>query len=73
MCTQFSENSDKNKITVELYKAINIIRASVGVWRSLVAHFAGGEGVVGSNPITPTNYEVPNKTSCVQPYPLAAT
>ncbi len=27
---------------------------SVGVWRSLVAHFAGGEGVVGSNPITPT-------------------
>ena len=27
----------------------------VGAWRSLVAHFAGGEGVVGSNPIAPTN------------------
>jgi hypothetical protein len=40
---------------VELYNVINIILASVGVWRSLVAHFAGGEGVVGSNPITPTN------------------
>ena len=26
-----------------------------GAWRSLVAHFTGGEGVVGSNPIAPTN------------------
>ena len=28
---------------------------SVGAWRSLVAHFAGGEGVGGSNPLAPTN------------------
>ena len=26
----------------------------VGAWRSLVAHFAGGEGVGGSNPLAPT-------------------
>ena len=26
-----------------------------GVWRSLVAHLHGVQGVVGSNPITPTN------------------
>ena len=31
-----------------------IIKINVGAWRSLVAHFAGGEGVVGSNPIAPT-------------------
>ena len=24
------------------------------MWRSLVAHFAGGEGVAGSNPVIPT-------------------
>jgi hypothetical protein len=28
---------------------------SFGVWRSLVAHLHGVQGVVGSNPITPTN------------------
>ena len=27
-----------------------------GAWRSLVAHYTGGVGVVGSNPIAPTNY-----------------
>ena len=25
-----------------------------GLWRSLVAHLAGGQGVVGSNPASPT-------------------
>ncbi len=29
---------------------------SFGVWRSLVAHLHGVQGVVGSNPITPTKY-----------------
>ena len=29
---------------------------TIGAWRSLVAHFAGGEGVVGSNPTVPTTY-----------------
>ena len=31
------------------------MRRTVGVWRSLVAHCHGVSGVVGSNPITPTN------------------
>ena len=25
------------------------------MWRSLVAHYAGGVGVAGSNPVAPTN------------------
>jgi hypothetical protein len=27
----------------------------VGMWRSLVAHLTGGQGVAGSNPVIPTN------------------
>lgn len=26
-----------------------------GLWRSLVAHLTGGQGVAGSNPVSPTN------------------
>src|ERR1051325_9374508 len=26
------------------------------MWRSLVAHLTGGQGVAGSNPVIPTNY-----------------
>ena len=33
----------------------NAILEVVGVWRSSVAHSHGVRGVVGSNPITPTN------------------
>ena len=29
--------------------------ACVGMWRSLVAHLTGGQGVAGSNPVIPTN------------------
>jgi hypothetical protein len=29
-----------------------------GVWRSLVAHLHGVQGVVGSNPITPTKFSI---------------
>jgi hypothetical protein len=25
-----------------------------GLWRSLVAHLTGGQGVAGSNPVSPT-------------------
>ena len=28
---------------------------SLGLWRSLVAHLTGGQGVAGSNPVSPTN------------------
>ena len=27
----------------------------IGMWRSLVAHLTGGQGVAGSNPVIPTN------------------
>ena len=26
-----------------------------GLWRSLVAHLTGGQGVAGSNPVNPTD------------------
>ena len=29
--------------------------ASHGLWRSLVAHLTGGQGVAGSNPVSPTS------------------
>src|SRR3712207_9473578 len=38
-------------------------RASHGLWRSLVAHLSGGQGVAGSNPVTPT--EEPQVSSTV--------
>ena len=37
---------------VEL-ETLNLVNY-IGTWRSLVAHFIRGEGVVGSNPIVPT-------------------
>lgn len=27
------------------------------MWRSMVAHFTGGEGVAGSNPVIPTIFK----------------
>ena len=29
---------------------------NIGMWRSLVAHLTGGQGVAGSNPVIPTNF-----------------
>ena len=37
------------------------IWAAFGLWRSLVAHLTGGQGVAGSNPVSPT--EKPPLTS----------
>ena len=34
---------------------IGLLSKIDGAWRSLVAHYTGGVGVVGSNPIAPTN------------------
>lgn len=31
---------------------------SIGLWRSLVAHYTGGVGVAGSNPVSPTAEQV---------------
>ena len=33
----------------------------VGMWRSLVAHLTGGQGVAGSNPVIPTNFVAVNE------------
>ena len=30
------------------------VRPGIGLWRSLVAHLTGGQGVAGSNPVSPT-------------------
>ena len=35
------------------FKLLHVYK-NVGMWRSLVAHYAGGVGVVGSNPAVPT-------------------
>ena len=35
------------------FKLLHVYK-NVGMWRSLVAHYAGGVGVVGSNPAIPT-------------------
>ena len=32
-------------------------RPAFGLWRSLVAHLTGGQGVAGSNPVSPTGHE----------------
>ena len=37
---------------------------TVGAWRSLVAHLHGVQGVGGSNPLAPTNFE----SHAVHPY-----
>ena len=37
-----------------------------GLWRSLVAHLAGGQGVVGSNPASPTpvmSQDIPDRVN----------
>src|SRR5689334_11946045 len=48
--------------------------ASHGLWRSLVAHLTGGQGVAGSNPVSPTRREgrtttVVRPSSCPGPPP----
>ena len=37
-----------------LFRSAMQIYYEVGTWRSLVAHYAGGVGVAGSNPVVPT-------------------
>ena len=36
------------------YKVEKLSETADGLWRSLVAHLTGGQGVVGSNPASPT-------------------
>ena len=39
------------------------LKSTNGLWRSLVAHLTGGQGVAGSNPVVPTSFsgELENK------------
>ena len=34
--------------------SVELFRRKHGLWRSLVAHYTGGVGVAGSNPVSPT-------------------
>jgi hypothetical protein len=48
-------------VRLALGNKINTLEARTynGLWRSLVAHLTGGQGVVGSNPASPTiKYQV---------------
>ena len=44
----------------------------VGMWRSLVAHLTGGQGVAGSNPVIPTNIDGPDRDLRVRPIAFVA-
>jgi hypothetical protein len=39
----------------------------VGMWRSLVAHLTGGQGVAGSNPVIPTKIKGPDSQMRIRP------
>ena len=41
---------------IDLLEVERSVDLNVGMWRSMVAHFTGGEGVAGSNPVIPTKF-----------------
>ena len=43
------------KIYTSRYRVERLSQTVDGLWRSLVAHYTGGVGVAGSNPVSPTN------------------
>ncbi len=59
ICSWFVESCPKSVIcsvwVSGFAKASSYNSRSFGVWRSLVAHLHGVQGVEGSNPFTPTN------------------
>ena len=46
-------------------------RSARGLWRSLVAHLTGGQGVAGSNPVSPTS-ECPGQSMFEVPGPIGS-
>ena len=36
------------------HRSAGLVPGALGLWRSLVAHLTGGQGVAGSNPVSPT-------------------
>ena len=46
----------------------------IGLWRSLVAHLTGGQGVAGSNPVSPTEWKSPGENQFLAgAFPYVAT
>ena len=41
----------------ETEKRLGFAETFLGMWRSLVAHLTGGQGVAGSNPVIPTSFQ----------------
>lgn len=46
------------KIYTSRYRVEKLSQTVDGLWRSLVAHLTGGQGVVGSNPASPTKIDI---------------
>src|SRR3954447_19973211 len=42
------------RAAIRFWRSWVVIDAGFGLWRSLVAHLMGGQGVAGSNPVSPT-------------------
>src|SRR4051794_37808957 len=42
------------RAAIRFWRSWVVIDAGFGLWRSLVAHLTGGQGVAGSNPVSPT-------------------
>ena len=51
----FASQSQQNKIFLIFGHNLRIIKLFFGGWLSLVEHYVRDVGVVGSNPIPPTN------------------
>ena len=50
----------------------SLYNCRVGMWRSLVAHLTGGQGVAGSNPVIPTNLNGPSLALKIGPFVFCA-
>ena len=46
----------KLSFSLDFFELNQYCPSLVGAWRSLVAHLHGVQGVVGSNPVAPTNF-----------------
>jgi hypothetical protein len=54
------QRARKGSFVLERSKHTNVIMSSFGVWRSLVAHLHGVQGVASSNLVTPTKHNKAN-------------
>ena len=56
-CTNTKKILQSKQASISDIGKNTLIFARFGMWRSLVAHLTGGQGVAGSNPVIPTNYK----------------